>query len=168
LKKSATPNWCVVSGVTRSEKRSCEIAVLIPDVNVMVQALRRDANDHEICLAWLDEALAGPKPVGIVESVIAGTVRVVTNPRIFAEPTAPRDAVTFVRAVLESPNSVAPPPSGRLIVKFLELCERVEAKGNIVPDAWLAATAIDLDATLVTADRGFARFPGLRWRHPLD
>jgi hypothetical protein len=99
---------------------------------------------------------------------MAGFLRVVTNPRVFAQPTSIEDALVFVEAVLDAPASVVPSPSARQSGIFFEVCRKVGAKGNVVPDAWLAATAIDLDATLVTADRGFARFPGLRWRHPLD
>jgi predicted nucleic acid-binding protein len=51
---------------------------------------------------------------------------------------------------------------------FVDLVRRTEARGNGIPDSWLAAQALELGATMVTADRGFARFPGLRVRHPLD
>jgi hypothetical protein len=142
--------------------------MLIPDINVLVCALRRDAARHERYLDWLQGALGGAEPVGLVAPVVAGLLRVVTNPRIFASPTEPEQALEFVDAALGAPACVVPPPSGRHMATFLSLCRTSGARGDLIPDAWLAATAIDLDATLVTADRGFARFLELRWRHPLD
>jgi predicted nucleic acid-binding protein len=50
---------------------------------------------------------------------------------------------------------------------LLAQCREGAASGDLVPDAYLAAVATVLGAELVTADRDFARFPGLRWRHPL-
>lgn len=142
--------------------------MLIPDVNILVHALRRDAPRHPQYLDWLKGALGGPEPVALVAPVVAGLLRIATNPRIFVSPTEPEQALAFVEAALDAPACVVPPPSGRHMATFLDICRRSGAKGDLVPDAWLAATAIDLDATLVTVDRGFARFAGLRWRHPLD
>ncbi|MEN8376929.1 MAG: PIN domain-containing protein, partial [Gemmatimonadota bacterium] len=51
---------------------------------------------------------------------------------------------------------------------FRDLCEAVDARGNLVPDAYLAALAIENGAEWITTDRDFTRFPGLRMRHPLD
>jgi hypothetical protein len=141
--------------------------MLIPDVNVLVYAVQHDASAHERYLRWFEDSLAGPEPVGLVALVVAGFLRIVTNPRIFASPIPPGQALTFVEAALGAPACVVPAPSVRHMATFLDVCRAADAKGDLIPDAWLAATAIDLDATLVTADRGFARFPGLRWRHPL-
>ena len=142
--------------------------MLIPDVNILVYAVRRDAAAHERYLDWLEDAISGVEPVGLVAPVVVGLLRVVTNPRIFVSPSLSAQTLEFVEALLEAPACLVPHPSNRSMTTFLDLCRRTGAKGDLVPDAWLAATAIDLDATLVTADRGFARFPGLRWRHPLD
>jgi hypothetical protein len=48
------------------------------------------------------------------------------------------------------------------------LCARADCRGNLIQDAYLAALALEHDAVFVTTDRDFARFPGLRWQHPLD
>lgn len=51
---------------------------------------------------------------------------------------------------------------------FTRLCRSARARGNLVPDAYLAALAIESGTEWITTDRDYARFPGLRWRHPLD
>ena len=51
---------------------------------------------------------------------------------------------------------------------FADLCERTDAGGNRVDAAYLAALAIESGCEWITSDRDYGRFPGLRWRHPLD
>jgi toxin-antitoxin system PIN domain toxin len=108
----------------------------------------------------------GPEPVAFASPVLAGFLRVVTNPRVFAYPSSLDDALTFADAVLAAPAAVVPALSERLAGMLAEVCRRAGATADRIPDAFLAAIALDLDAELVTADRGFARFQGLRWRHP--
>jgi predicted nucleic acid-binding protein len=59
-------------------------------------------------------------------------------------------------------------PGDRHFAVFTELVRKVRARGNLIPDAWFAALAIETGSEWITTDRDFARFPGLRWRHPLD
>jgi len=51
---------------------------------------------------------------------------------------------------------------------FARLCAEGGVKGNLVPDAYLAALAIESGCEWITTDRDFSRFKGLRWRHPLE
>jgi len=141
--------------------------VILPDVNVLVYAARDDVPDCARYREWLERALLGPEPVAIASPVLAGFLRVVTNPRIFAQPSSLDDALRFVGAVLAAPAAVVPALSERLAGLLAEVCRLAAATADRVPDAYLVAIALDLDAELVTADRGFARFQGLRWRHPL-
>lgn len=80
----------------------------------------------------------------------------------------PDVALEFVDGVRERPNGVPVTPGPRHWHRFTSLCRRTGARGNVVPDAYLAALAIETGSEWVTTDRGFARFVGLRWRHPLD
>lgn len=141
--------------------------MIVPDVNVLVYAARDDVPDCARYRAWLETALLGPEPVAIATPVLAGFLRVITNPRVFALPSTLDDALRFVEAVLASPAAVVPALSERLAGTLAAVCRTSGATADRVPDAYLAAIALDLDAELVTADRGFARFEGLRWRHPL-
>ena len=76
-------------------------------------------------------------------------------------------ALGFVHAFRTQPNAVMIFPGLRHWGIFQRLCREAGAKGNLVPDAWLAALAIESGCEFVTTDRDFARFPELRWRHPL-
>lgn len=114
------------------------------------------------CDGWSDQ------PLGISALVLSGFLRVVTHPRVFRDPTPLEDAVSFATAVRSAPNALEVAPGPRHWDIFLRLCRSADARGNLVPDAYLAAMAIERGATWFSADRGFARFPELRWRHPLE
>ena len=138
------------------------------DVNILVNAHRPEAAHHERYRDWLDAARRSDEPLGLIPVVASGFLRVVTHPRIFNEPTPIDRTLAFVQALRDSPATTTVTPGPRHWDLFASLCAHVGATGNTVPDAFLAALAIEQNATWVTADRGFARFPGLRWEHPLD
>ena len=141
--------------------------MIVPDVNVLLYAFRDDLPAHEDHRKWLVDRLAGEEPVALPDAVLAGFMRVVTHPRIFSPPTPPHEAAAFVEALRAAPAAVTPSLGASHIDTFLGLCTRANARGSLVADAYLAAVAIELDAVLMTTDRDFARFTGLRWRHPL-
>lgn len=99
--------------------------------------------------------------------MLSGFLRIVTHPRIFTVPTPIEDAIDFVGALRGQPNCVPVEPGSRHWEIFVNLCRDGHAKGNLVPDAYLAALAIESGCVWITTDRDYARFPGLRWRHPL-
>jgi toxin-antitoxin system PIN domain toxin len=137
--------------------------VIIPDVNVLVGALRADAPQHAELRAWLDAAVHGPEAVGLTDAVLGGTVRVLTHPRVFARPTPLADALALVAALRAHPNARRVTPGARHWDLVDELCRAADARGNLVADAQHAAVAIEHGATWVSQDRDFARFPRLRW-----
>lgn len=138
------------------------------DVNVLVYAYRPDAPDHKAYRAWLTELVQGPGAFGVSELAFSGFLRVVTHPRTFDPPSPLADALKLVTQLLERPNAVRLTPGERHWAIFTELCAKTKARGNHIPDAYHAALAIEHGCEFVTADRGFARYPGLRWRHPLE
>lgn len=142
--------------------------MLIADVNVLVYSFRRESPRHAEHRAWLEEKLAGTEALGVSELALSGFLRVVTNHRVYNEPTTTEKALAFCDAVLAAPAALPVRPSAGHWAIFSSLCRTVGATGNLVPDAYHAALAIDHDATWVTTDRGFARFPGLRWALPLE
>ncbi len=137
------------------------------DVNVLVHAHRPETDRHAAYRAWLDASRTDDEPLGLSGAVLSGFLRVVTHPRVFREPTPLAAALAFADALRSSPAAVPVEPGERHWPIFTRLCRDVDARGNVVPDAYLAALAIEHGATWYTADRGFARFSDLRWSHPL-
>src|SRR5262245_22733068 len=141
--------------------------MLLADVNVLVYAHRPESPLHEDYRAWLSAGITGDEPFGVSELVLSGFLRIVTSHRVNREPTPIDVGLAFCAAVLDAPASVPVRPGARHWSLFVGLCQTVAAKGNLIPDAFHAALAIEHGATWVTTDRGFARFPGLRWALPL-
>jgi toxin-antitoxin system PIN domain toxin len=142
--------------------------MLLLDVNVCVYAIRQDNADHEAHRTWVESVLIGDEPVGISELVLSGVLRIITNHRIFQQPSSTVQALEACRALRSAPAAIPLRPGPRHWDVFDSLCASVGAKANAVPDAYHAALAIENGATLITTDRAFARFPGLRWRGPFD
>jgi len=142
--------------------------MMLIDVNVLVYAHRRDAPGHFGYLRWWEDLANSDQAFGMADVVLSGFLRVVTHPRIFNPPSPLESALRFVSQIKSRPNHVGVSPGPRHWGLFVEICQRANAKGNLIPDAYLAALAIESGSEWVTTDRGFARFPGLRWRHPLE
>jgi uncharacterized protein len=142
--------------------------MILCDVNVLVYAFRQDVEQHSTYRAWLEQVVNGDEPLAVSGAVASGFLRVVTNRRIFVEPSRLGSAFRFLDELRSAPTAVPVQEGPRHWAIFEGLCTKVGARGNLVPDAYLAALAIEAGCTLASADRGFARFPGLRWRHPMD
>jgi toxin-antitoxin system PIN domain toxin len=140
--------------------------VILPDVNVLVYAYRQDSARHASYRRWLEDVLDGPEAYGVADLVLAGFLRVVTHPQVFSPPSPIGHAIQFAEALRGHPNCVHVVPGHRHWEIFTHLCRDARAKGNLVPDAYLAALAIESGSEWMTTDRGYSRFPGLRWRDP--
>ena len=138
------------------------------DVNVLVYAHRPDLPEHDAYRNVLNQLANGSEPLGLAEPVLSGFLRVITNRRIFAEPTPTTRAWKATAALLAAPTAQRLRPSARHWEIFADLAQSIDAAGNSVPDAYLAAFAVDNNAEWWSADRGFARFAQVRWRHPLE
>lgn len=141
--------------------------MLLADVNVLLYAHRPESPRHEEHRAWLEAALEAPEPFGVSELVLSSFLRISTHHRVYLEPTPPAVALDFCRAVLDGRAAVRVRPGPDHWELFTGLLREGGVRGSLVPDAYLAALAIENGATWVTTDRGFARFPGLRWTGPL-
>ena len=142
--------------------------MLLPDINVLIYAHREDSTpDHSRYARWLTDVATGPEPFALSVLALVGVVRIVTNPRIFVQPSTHDDVFEFVSELARRPTArlVAPGPDHFSI--FEDLCRKTGAAGKLVADAQHAAVAIEQGCTLVSTDADFDRFPGLRWQHPL-
>ena len=136
-------------------------------MNVLVYGHREDAPDHPDYAAWLEDATTSESPFGISDLALSGFLRVVTHPGIFASPTPVEIALDFVSSLRARPRAIPIRPGSGHWDIFIRLCRQTKARGNRIPDAYHAALAIESGSELITTDRGFARFPGLKWAHPL-
>lgn len=141
--------------------------MILPDVNVLVLAHRADQDDHDPVREWLEREVNSDRPFALADAAVAGFVRIVTNPRIYHRPTALPTALAFVDGLIEQPTCVPVAAGERHWPILRGLLQDADARGNLVPDAHLAAVAIEQGATVATRDRGFARFSGLRLIDPL-
>jgi uncharacterized protein len=142
--------------------------VVLPDVNVLVYAHREDAPHHVACREWLEVMINGNEAYGLSNLVLSGFVRVATHPKVFIKPSSLAQALEFTEQLRGRSNCVPVAPGLRHWEIFRGLCVDAGTKGNLVPDAYLAAMAIESGCEWITTDRDFSRFKGLRWRHPIQ
>ena len=142
--------------------------MLLTDVNVLIYAFREESPRHEEYRSWLLEVVNGPMAFGLSDLVLSGFLRIVTHPAIFNPPTPLPAALAFANALRGSPGAVPVRAGTRHWKIFTDLCESTDVRGKHIPDAFFAALAIEHGCEWVTTDRGFSRYPPLRWLHPLD
>ena len=136
------------------------------DVNVLVDAFRTEAARHRECRAYVEAMVASYEAFAVYDLVLSAFVRLVTHPKVLSAPETPQRALEFVGAIRSQPNAVRISPGERHWEIFRELVGTGNVRGNLVPDAWLAALAIEHGCELVSSDSDFARFDGLRWSRP--
>jgi len=141
--------------------------MLLPDVDVLIYAHRKDADEHAAYAAWLRRVAEAREPFAMSELVLVAFVRIVTSPRAFRAPTPPDVALAFVDAIVERPSCRTVRPGERHLAIFRELYRATGATGALIADLQHAAVAIEHGCEWVTCDGDFARIPDLRWRHPL-
>jgi toxin-antitoxin system PIN domain toxin len=142
--------------------------MLLIDVNVLIYAYREDAPNHSAYRRWLADLISSGEPFGLIDLVLSGFLRIATHPKLFDPPSPPESALEFATSLRGQPNCVVVTPGPRHWEIFTKLCRVTGAQGNFIPDTFLAAVAIEAKLEWITTDHGFARFPELRWRHPLS
>lgn len=142
--------------------------MILLDANLLVYAHVASLPQHEAARAWLDSRLNGTTAVGLPWPSLLSFIRLVSNPRIFERPESVADAWSSVEHWLSCRLVWIPQPTERHKEILGSLLTHATTRSNLVPDAHLAALAIDHGLTLCSTDRDFARFPGLHWDNPLQ
>ncbi len=132
------------------------------DVNVLLAAHRADHPLHVSVRSWFDGLVGGEEPFTVPTVVWHAFLRLATNRRIFPAPTPREQAFAFLHAVTEQPHHLLTAPSTRHLAVLERLCAEAAAVGDLVPDAVIAAVAVEHNCRVVTLDRDFARFPTVR------
>jgi toxin-antitoxin system PIN domain toxin len=141
--------------------------MILLDANLLIYAHVESFPQHALAKSWLDVRLSSGDAVGLPWASLLAFVRIVTNPRVFERPEPIFDAWRQVEAWLDVEAVWTPSPGGRHRAVLTALLARGGLAANLVPDAHLAALAIEHGLLLCSTDGDFARFPGLRWQNPL-
>jgi hypothetical protein len=141
--------------------------MILMDGNILVYAHREDTTDHRAYRDWVEDTINSGGAYGVSELVLSGFLRVVTHPKVFERPTPLAVALDAVNQIRGQPQAVPIRPGPRHWAIFEQLLHSSDATGNLVPDAYHAALAIESGCDWITTDKGFLRFAGLRARHPL-
>ena len=140
--------------------------MILLDVNVLVNAFREDSPQHSVIRNYLDDLVNSDSSFGLSDLVLSGFLRITTHPKIFDPPTPLDPALEFADSLRSQPNCVQVSAGERHWNIFTRLCREANARGNLIPDAYYAALAIESGSEWVTSDRDYSRFPGLTWRLP--
>ncbi len=140
----------------------------LPDVNVLIYAHREDAPEHEEYADWLKRLAAGSEPFALSELGLSAFVRIVTNKKIFRPATPLHLALSFAESLMRRHRCILVRPGRRHWGIFSLLCKKSKIVGPMVSDAYFAALAIEHGCEFITTDSDYARFEGLRWKHPLS
>lgn len=140
--------------------------MILVDANLLIYSWNESAPEHTLAREWLEGRLNGVEGVGIPWFSLLAFVRIVTHPRIFPQPATTAAAWAQVREWLDRDNVFVPEPTARHSEILAALLDRVD-RPNLVPDAHLAALAIEYGLVLHSSDGDFARFPGVAWENPL-
>lgn len=142
------------------------MALFLPDANVLIHALRKDAVEHALCRHWLTKTAGAGDAIGLCELVEAALLRIPTLPKLQLVPMA--EVLGFWQEDLWTyPGTRRLAAGSRHTSLFAGFITSLKLCGNDINDAWLAALAIEHRATLVSTDEGFGRFPGLRRLNPM-
>jgi uncharacterized protein len=141
--------------------------LILVDANLLIYAVNAAAPQHIAARSWLDGRMNSPVRVGLPWASLLVFLRLVTNPRVFQSPMTMVDGWTQVDAWLGSGPAWVPGPTERHAEILSRLLAAPGVHGYLVPDAHLAALAIEHGLELNSTDGDFARFAGLKWRNPL-
>ena len=142
--------------------------MILVDANILVYAHVDSFAQHKTIRQWLDQQLCGSTRVGLPWVSLLAFLRLVTNSRVFERPEPMVDAWRQVQAWLACEVAWIPQPTDRHADLLDRLLALPGVHANLVPDAHLAALAMEHGLTLYSTDGNFARFPELRWINPLS
>jgi toxin-antitoxin system PIN domain toxin len=142
--------------------------VKIVDLNVLLYVVNENAPHHKALLSWWESAVNGDESVGLPWVVLLGFLRITTNQKIFPNPLKPDIAIKKINTWLSLDTTCLVREKAEHWGILRNLLSDAGTAGNLTTDAHLATLAVSHGAILVSCDRDFARFRGLRWENPVD
>lgn len=141
--------------------------MILVDANILLSAEDSLSPHHQEARSWWDGRLSGSQGVCLCWMVLSAFIRIGTNPRVFEHPLSLEQALARVQSWLDQPCIRIIRPTERHWIVFQEMLRGGQAVANLVPDAHLAALAVEHGCQLASTDADFARFPKLKWQNPL-
>jgi toxin-antitoxin system PIN domain toxin len=142
--------------------------VIVLDASILLYAYDRESEKHAKARAWVEEVFSDGSPVGLPWQTISAFMRIVTNPRLAGKRFTAGEVIEIVNEWVEQPNIRLLGPGENHWSYLRQMMVEGDARGPLVTDAQLAALTIENGGVLHTTDRDFSRFPGLRWKNPLQ
>jgi len=140
---------------------------MVIDANLLLFARDRSAVQHERARDWLGGVLNGGVRVGLPWASLLAFARISTHPRAYERPLSASEWWGQVEAWLAAPAAWIPSPTERHSELLGDLVKEHGVTGNLIPDAHIAALALEHGVAVCSADSDFARFTELRWVNPL-
>ncbi|MBX3747365.1 MAG: PIN domain-containing protein [Verrucomicrobiae bacterium] len=142
--------------------------MILPDINLLIHAHNLESPRHEGARQWWDDALAGTVGIGLAWVTLLGFIRICTHRGILLRPMTPAGACSRVREWLTLPHVHLALPAQGHFERLSAHLSQLGTAGNLTTDAHLATLAMERGYVLCTTDSDFVRFPGLKWRNPLE
>lgn len=142
--------------------------MIVVDANILLYAYDADSDKHDKARAWVEEVFSSASPVGLPWQTVSAFLRIVTNPKLKGKRFTAAEAIAIVEQWIEQPNLRLLAPGEHHWDILRQMIADGQARGPMIRDAQLAALTLEYGGVLHTTDRDFSRFPGLRWKNPLD
>ncbi|MEO8247806.1 MAG: TA system VapC family ribonuclease toxin [Burkholderiales bacterium] len=138
------------------------------DVNILLYASDEGSPLHDRAAAFLHQCASGREVFCFGWPTLMGYMRMATHPSIFSKPLSHQEAARNVEALLAIPSCRMLAEEEGFWNVYREVTKDVPTKGNLVPDAHLAALLWQHGVVrLYTHDKNFRKFSFLDARDPL-
>lgn len=141
--------------------------MILCDVNIFVYAFREELPNHKIIKQWLEQKLLKETQFAYSDFIFSSFLRIVTHHKIFKTVVTLEKSLEFIAQIKKQTNSVKIEAGEQHWNIFLELCRETNAQGNLIPDAYIAALALEYNCDFFSTDNGFMKFKKLNWKNPL-
>jgi toxin-antitoxin system PIN domain toxin len=138
------------------------------DVNLIVYLARNDLPFHQEAVEWFENRFSAGEGIFLFEPVLSSAMRILSNRRIFKEPMPSEKVIDFTEVLISQPEVVIARAGENHWKIFIDLCKKMKAKGDVIPDLYFAALALEKGVTWYSTDRDFSKIPRLQWRHPFE
>jgi toxin-antitoxin system PIN domain toxin len=142
--------------------------MIVLDANILIYSYDKGSSQHAKARVWVEKIFSGLESVGLPWQTVSAFLRVMTNPRLPGSRLGLQHAAQIVDEWLEQPNVRVLTAGDEHWSVLRRMIVEGQASGPLISDAQVAAVTIEYGGVLYTADRDFARFPGLRWMNPLS